>query len=345
MPMHPALQPHGLAPLLELLFEPDRQEAGLAALQRAGLLGASQLDDWRAALRGPAHASDNGDLIAQAKLLVDPQATRRGKLAPSEPLAVLAQLQPLLQWAQTRGFAGLTGARVLDLGAGLFYPLSASALLYANGAQQATAFEPWPIHAEFAASAVQSLVLAVMDDPARFALSGVDPATLAPRLAQLDLRHLARRLQDGEGRVDLGGVRLLRSLDDLASGSLDLLFSNSVLEHIDDLPDSLRRQHALLRSGGFACHTVDFADHRHYHDRRTHPLQCLADGVLDAINGLRPPQMERLFLAAGFQAFKQPKLAFPPGVFDPARPRHPRFAGLPETAFTEWVNGYLLCKS
>lgn len=345
MPMHPALQAHALEPLLALLFEPAAGEAALDQLQAAGLIDPARRAAWLAALQPPPHAGDNGDLAVQAKLRVDPLAARHGKLSPANPLAVLAQLRPLLQLAQAQGFAGLAGARVLDLGAGLFYPLSSSVLLYANGAREAIAFEPWPIHADFAASALQTLVLALLDEPERFALPGVDPATLAPRLAQLDLRQLAQRLQAGQGELELGGVRLLRSLDALPGASLDLVFSNSVLEHIDDLPASLARQHALLRAGGMACHTVDFADHRHYADRRVHPLQLLQDGVLDAINGLRPPPMEALFLAAGFQAIKQPKLAFPPGVFDPARPRHARFAGLPDAAFSEWVNGYLLCKS
>lgn len=343
MPMHPGLQAHALAPLLDLLLNPGAEAAALQSLVQAGLLQPQQLAQWQAALQPPVHASDNRDLQAQAKLLADAQAQREGKLAPSNPLAVLAQLQPLLQQAQALGFwKGLQGAQVLDVGAGLFYPLSTAALLFANGAELACAFEPFEIHADFAAAALQALLVAVVDAPERFLLPGGhgDVRLLKTRLAGLDLAHLAERLRGGQ--ADLGGVRLLRSLDAVPEAHFDLLFSNSVLEHVDPLPPALQRHLSLLKPGGIACHTVDFADHRYYFDRRLHPLQCLYDGVLDGINGLRPPQLEALFLAAGFQAYKHPKLRFPEGLIDPARARVPAFAPLPETVLQEWVNGYIL---
>lgn len=352
MPMHPALQPQPLAPVLDLLFTPDPEPA-LQALVNAGLLQPEQLPAWRAARRPVGRAADNGDLATQAKLLVDAQAGQRGKLAPSEPLAVLGQLLPLLQAAQSQGLAldaaARAGQRVLDLGAGLFYPLSTAALLHANGLGEAWAYEPFAVQPEFAEAALLELQRAVAREPERFRCFPDSPPApeLKARLARLDLHRLAERIEElNQGRcerVDLGGVTLFQRPAALPDQQLDWVFSNSVLEHIDDLAGSLAWQRRLLKPGGWAFHTVDFVDHRHYFDRSLHPLQCLFDGVLDAINGLRPSQMEALFMGAGFTCFKRQKLQLPAGLLDTAPPFVPRFEALrgrPE--LYEWVNGYLL---
>jgi SAM-dependent methyltransferase len=336
----PPLQGHPLDPLLVLLHEPAGREDAVAALQGAGLLNAELAPLWLRAMDPPMHARDRGDFLVRAWLQAERAVRERSKLSAADPVGVLFNMQLLLPLAAARGFAGLQGARVLDLGAGLFYPLSTAALLHANGAAEAIAFEPFAVHAEICAAALQRLILAVMDDPRPFAFPGVDPGQLQHRLMQLDLRHLVPRLE--QGAVDLGGVRLERTLDAVAPASLDLIFSNSVLEHIDALDGSLRQQHGLLKPGGFACHTVDFADHRHYEDRRIHPLQCLVDGSPVGTNGLRSVQVESLFRDSGFRFEKLARLAFPREVLQSAVPRHPRYDGVGEASLNEWVNGYLL---
>ncbi len=352
MPMHPGLQPHPLAPLLDVMFGPDPQ-AGLSDMEQLGLVTAEQTERWLEALKKPEFASDNGDLAVQAHLQLGPLVANHGKISATAPLAVLAQLLPMLTASVSIGLASDAAARshqrALDLGAGIFYPLSTAALLYANGLEQVDAFEPFAIHSGFAVAALQELVRAVNEDPERFRCfpDSPDARTLKARLAGLDQNRLSERiaaLNAAEADVvDLGGVRLFQRAEALPVGTLDWVFSNSVLEHVNPLPEALAWHRGLLKPAGFAFHTVDFVDHRHYFDRRLHPMQCYFDGVLDGINGLRPRQMEAMFMAAGFQSYKVPKLALPAGVLDATQIRAAQFlplAGGPDLA--EWVNGYIL---
>jgi len=50
-------------------------------------------------------------------------------------------------------------------------------------------------------------------------------------------------------------------LDDTAVGSLDLIISQAVLEHVDALEETYRATIALLKPGGYASHNIDFSAH------------------------------------------------------------------------------------
>jgi ubiquinone/menaquinone biosynthesis C-methylase UbiE len=47
----------------------------------------------------------------------------------------------------------------------------------------------------------------------------------------------------------------------LPTGTIDLVLSRSVLEHIRNIPEILREQYRILRSGGHILHIVDLRDH------------------------------------------------------------------------------------
>jgi len=51
------------------------------------------------------------------------------------------------------------------------------------------------------------------------------------------------------------------SPDEIASGSLDLIFSQAVLEHVDDLDRTYQAMFLWLKPGGYASHIVDFTAH------------------------------------------------------------------------------------
>ena len=56
-------------------------------------------------------------------------------------------------------------------------------------------------------------------------------------------------------------VSRVRSLDALETGSMDIIVSNSVLEHIRDPFEALRQCHRVLAAGGVMLHQVDYRDH------------------------------------------------------------------------------------
>ena len=44
-------------------------------------------------------------------------------------------------------------------------------------------------------------------------------------------------------------------------GSVDLLLSQAVMEHVDDLPGTHRAVHDWLKLGGYMSHTIDYRPH------------------------------------------------------------------------------------
>jgi SAM-dependent methyltransferase len=51
------------------------------------------------------------------------------------------------------------------------------------------------------------------------------------------------------------------SLNDIAVGSLDLIFSQAVLEHVDALEETYQAMFKWLKPGGYASHRIDFSAH------------------------------------------------------------------------------------
>jgi SAM-dependent methyltransferase len=51
------------------------------------------------------------------------------------------------------------------------------------------------------------------------------------------------------------------SPNEIAAASLDLIFSQAVLEHVDDLDETYKAMSLWLKPGGYASHVVDFTAH------------------------------------------------------------------------------------
>jgi hypothetical protein len=51
------------------------------------------------------------------------------------------------------------------------------------------------------------------------------------------------------------------SPNEIAAGSLDLIFSQAVLEHVDDLEETYKAMSVWLKRGGYASHVIDFTAH------------------------------------------------------------------------------------
>jgi hypothetical protein len=69
-------------------------------------------------------------------------------------------------------------------------------------------------------------------------------------------------LRKGIGNGQLVDYRVpWTSTNEIAPGSLDLIFSQAVLEHVDDLAETYKAMSAWLKPGGYASHVVDFTAH------------------------------------------------------------------------------------
>jgi hypothetical protein len=106
----------------------------------------------------------------------------------------------------------------------------------------------------------------------------VDLAEVEARYARL--REAATR-SDDPGTISDGVIDYRAPADAAASGlpdgSIDIVFSNSVLEHVP--PDAIARIHratrSLVRPGGWVFHSVNCGDHYAYADRSIHQLNYL----------------------------------------------------------------------
>jgi SAM-dependent methyltransferase len=74
--------------------------------------------------------------------------------------------------------------------------------------------------------------------------------------------RVRRELATGVNNGLLVGYRApWTSPDDIAVASLDLIFSQAVLEHVDALEEAYQAMFAWLKPGGYASHVIDFSAH------------------------------------------------------------------------------------
>lgn len=74
--------------------------------------------------------------------------------------------------------------------------------------------------------------------------------------------EIRNQLKSGLNRGSLLGYRVpWMSLPQIDQASLDLIFSQAVLEHVDSLEETYRAMFAWLKPGGYASHVIDFRAH------------------------------------------------------------------------------------
>ncbi len=74
--------------------------------------------------------------------------------------------------------------------------------------------------------------------------------------------EIRNQLKGGLNSGSLLGYRVpWMSLPQIEEASLDLIFSQAVLEHVDSLEETYRAMFAWLKPGGYASHVIDFRAH------------------------------------------------------------------------------------
>lgn len=74
--------------------------------------------------------------------------------------------------------------------------------------------------------------------------------------------EIRNQLRGGFNSGSLLGYRVpWMSLPQIEEASLDLIFSQAVLEHVDSLAETYRAMFAWLKPGGYASHVIDFRAH------------------------------------------------------------------------------------
>jgi SAM-dependent methyltransferase len=182
---------------------------------------------------------------------------------------------PAKSWDIARGpvdaVGQMTGERRLavDTGAGSHFPESTGWLLWLeSGFSEVICLEPSEGALGSESGALLDLVHWLLDQMATEGTARRGLASSSDRLAMLHRRALLGVPIDGVADP----VRVRRCILEelcLDAGSVDLITSNAVFEHVRDPAMVLRECRRVLREGGLLHSVIDFRDHRSY----THPAQ------------------------------------------------------------------------
>lgn len=235
----------------------------------------------------------------------------------------------------------LEGARCFELGTG-WYPTFPLACVLAGSARVDT----FDLNPHLKGDLVRACVDGLGDHvDAIAAAAGVDRAHVASRYAAL--RDALQRIDDPRdlGALSAGGIHYHAPADatrtDLADASVDVAFSNSVLEHVppEALAPLYREAMRVLRPGGLMFHSVNCGDHYAYVDRRVHQLNYLRYGdcawslwnnAFLYQNRLRVDAFLEAAREAGFELVLDTSNTRPERLAQlQAMPVHPRFANVP----------------
>ncbi len=169
----------------------------------------------------------------------------------------------------------IRGARLLEIGSG-WYPTLPLACHLAGAAK---------VHTCDLNRLLKPDLMRLCIDELERHLSRMAAACDAP-LAQVEARYDRLRTAAAgsddpavvtEGTIDYRAPADVAHDAGLAEGSIDAVFSNSVLEHVP--PEAIARIHAaslrLLRPGAWAFHSVNCGDHYAYVDPAIHQLHYL----------------------------------------------------------------------
>lgn len=115
---------------------------------------------------------------------------------------------------------------------------------------------------------------------------------LSPALAHDRLERIRRALREAPGAGSM--IEYCAPWNDAAviqPGSVDLIFSQAVLEHVDDLAGAYAAMRCWLKPGGWISHQIDFRSHGTAHQWNGH--WCYSDFTWKLVRGRRPYLLNR----------------------------------------------------
>lgn len=220
----------------------------------------------------------------------------------------------------------LADRAVLEIGAGVHNPLGSAICAIAQGATAAIAIEPGELAARHLSEALATSLFAAagtnnLSEPRRTTalqhLKDVRDSLTVQVSTSIEAKGLDRTPIQNFGDTHLFNVTLESAKPMIA---VDLFHSNAVLEHLVDLKQALVSARNWGQAGSIHVHKIDMIDHDYY--SKTNPESSDAFAFLlngsapqnNDCNKLRLPQIERIFIDAGFDILAIPQrwhLEFP----------------------------------
>jgi len=202
-------------------------------------------------------------------------------------------------------FRELQGALCVDLGCGGLNPLGSLFVLLLAGARRGVGVDLESIESpSLAAHSLYTAFSAIVTQAVKPRIPG-ELADYFARVRTFDLAKLANGDVTGIDHDRLTFVQETLGDSGLERGSVDILVSNSLLEHVAD-PEALIADAAdVMRPGGLCVHSIDGVDHRWYGDPSVHRLGFLQDDSEEALvggcNRIPPLAFGELFERNGFE--------------------------------------------
>jgi len=204
--------------------------------------------------------------------------------------------QGYLTWLHSNTPARVDGARVLEIGPGLHYS-GAIGLLGAGATSPVTVADRWlsPWRDDYHKPLYRLIAQTLRHE----GMSGMAQAFDA--VAWRGYSNLVRELPCGAENLKC------------MSGVFDLVFSNAVLEHLEDHEAAARELFRVTASGGWHFHQVDYRDHRDFTRPLEHLLMSPAEWHMRSRKESEPfshgtqlrwTDHARMFEEAGFEVYK-----------------------------------------
>lgn len=167
----------------------------------------------------------------------------------------------------------IAGAHVGELGPGDSIGIGLAALL--SGAARYVGLDIVPFSAKANLETILDELAQLYSRGERIPDNGEFPL-IRPRLDSYEFPSHLINVSDCAARANAireelkagpNGSRVIKyqapwtSPSDVALASLDLIFSQAVLEHVDSLPETYQAMSAWLKPGGYASHVIDFSAH------------------------------------------------------------------------------------
>jgi SAM-dependent methyltransferase len=230
-------------------------------------------------------------------------ATKSWRLSP----LIQADMFRFVDYARRKYGLCLRNIDIADIGCGSINPYGRMFTHILAGARNCHCFELAPIYDRTAAIKilVEIYNVCMVDPKMLFGDYSITRSEIVENLYGFDIGLISRGDQLGIDSSRLQYNNKSASETDLLSSSIDLVVSNSVLEHINNLDDSIAEFSRITKPGGYGIHGVDFIDHRWYSDPNIHPLEFLridtSDSIVHGSNRLRQSDITELFKKNGFE--------------------------------------------
>ena len=217
---------------------------------------------------------------------------------------------------------------ICDLGCGRMNAVGLSTIFYLNGCKSTYAFDIKNIDSKRSATGLYEILLECHAAPENWLLSGFGREDYFNRLNTIDLDELKQGKMDRFfEKLPIGWDKKRLNDIEIEDESIDICFSQAVLEHLLSFDEAMAKLFQMMAPGGIMVHHVDFRDHRIIMEPQKYKWYSFlaedekwTDGLC---NRLRPNQMKEIMEHVGFQVIEfvgerselprtfQSRLAFP----------------------------------